>query len=411
MKSDFGTDPDRVSLRVEKDGSLTVCEFGPDMFYLARVEKGFVPGWCAGKPGTFGLEGHDGGFLANAVPLGSMHTVGYRPDRPFEALIEITPRCNRNCPHCFVKHDSAVVELSAPEWEMVFARLASSGVMVLHITGGEPLVRADILDIVAAAKKHHLLVHLDTNATLADAKTLEKLCALRLDALNVGFDGPCADVYAHTRAKADFEPVLENVKAACQLGIPVVFFFCMHKKNRAYLGALARLGAKLGVRRISIDPVQPVISSSGKTMPRPVCYPVVVATKLWGLLLCRVFRSFPKIGWDVRCNMGLTSFGIHADGKISPCIVSTCEFGNAATDDVATLWQGERFLKYANAAYYQSPCNTCFVPRVPWMKKRFLGKCLFDCRAEVYCRTGNPLGGNDFCVVRRVLKKFRPGAK
>src|SRR5262245_6759156 len=85
---------------------------------------------------------------------------------PLGLLAEITHRCPLQCPYCSnpVALERPKGELTAAEWSRVFAEAAELGVVQLHISGGEPLVRTDIADIIRGARSAGLYVNLITAA-------------------------------------------------------------------------------------------------------------------------------------------------------------------------------------------------------------------------------------------------------
>lgn len=74
-------------------------------------------------------------------------------DRPYGLLAELTYSCPLHCPYCSnpLQLDDYRDELSTKEWQRVFSEAADLGVLQLHLSGGEPLQRHDIVDLVRCA--------------------------------------------------------------------------------------------------------------------------------------------------------------------------------------------------------------------------------------------------------------------
>src|SRR5688572_10623760 len=85
---------------------------------------------------------------------------------PLGLLAEVTHRCPLQCPYCSnpVALEKANEEMPASDWARVFEEAAALGVVQLHVSGGEPLARRDIVDLVRAARGSGLYVNLITAA-------------------------------------------------------------------------------------------------------------------------------------------------------------------------------------------------------------------------------------------------------
>ena len=96
---------------------------------------------------------------------------------PIGLLAEITHRCPLQCPYCSnpVALEKPGGELSAAEWARIFDEAAALGILQVHISGGEPLARRDVTDIVRAARSSGLYVNLITAAVNLTAERADAL--------------------------------------------------------------------------------------------------------------------------------------------------------------------------------------------------------------------------------------------
>ena len=118
--------------------------------------------------------------------------VRYRWPRPAEINLELTHRCNLRCRMCGVwgkTNDHRLAEMTGAEYAELFAQMKAFGVRLVTLAGGEPFIRSDIFDIVAAAKRHGLACNLFTNGTLLDGPKIRRLLANRVDKVIVSIDG------------------------------------------------------------------------------------------------------------------------------------------------------------------------------------------------------------------------------
>lgn len=85
---------------------------------------------------------------------------------PFVAGLELTPKCNLRCVHCYMKDYSTQQLLSADKWKLIIDKLFDAGILVLYMTGGEILSRSDFPEIYIYAKKKGFVIELLTNITM-----------------------------------------------------------------------------------------------------------------------------------------------------------------------------------------------------------------------------------------------------
>lgn len=104
-------------------------------------------------------------------------------DLPIEVMLEVEPRCNFQCAFCFNQHSfakngRALPELKTVYWKKVIAGIARAGIKIIRFTGGEPLLRSDIYELMGYAKKKGLEVRLNTNGSLINKKNAKRIASL-----------------------------------------------------------------------------------------------------------------------------------------------------------------------------------------------------------------------------------------
>src|ERR1700729_888696 len=106
---------------------------------------------------------------------------------PLGLLAELTHRCPLGCPYCSnpIALDARDSELDAPTWARVFGEAAALGVLQVHLSGGEPGARRDLVEITAAAHDAGLYTNLITSAVGITAQTLHKLGDAGLDHVQI----------------------------------------------------------------------------------------------------------------------------------------------------------------------------------------------------------------------------------
>src|SRR4051794_34750065 len=124
--------------------------------------------------------------------------------RPLALLAELTYRCPLHCPYCSnpVQYPTGS-ELTAAEWKRVLNEAAQLGVLHAGFSGGEPLTRLDLSQIVRAASETGLYTNLITSGIGLSAKCARELKAAGLDSIQISFqadEATLADSIAGTRA-------------------------------------------------------------------------------------------------------------------------------------------------------------------------------------------------------------------
>ena len=97
--------------------------------------------------------------------------------QPIGLLAELTHRCPLACPYCSnpLTLDSRAQELDTATWSRVFHEAAAMGVLQVHLSGGEPASRRDLVELVGAAHDAGLYTNLITSAIGLDSKRLEDI--------------------------------------------------------------------------------------------------------------------------------------------------------------------------------------------------------------------------------------------
>jgi radical SAM protein with 4Fe4S-binding SPASM domain len=182
------------------------------------------------------------GFSDNKRALFLGKTIKYSfqpedfPTAPLRIHLAITYHCPLDCDHCFVKnYKSGREEMNNKKLKSLIDRLVEIGTYEILVSGGEPLIRKDLVEILDYALSKGMIVKLFTNGLLLHEKQIEKLQGLRLSYLAIGFDGPDPISYGAIRgskARIAFNRLLRNIKQAREmLDIPVAIQFTCTKRN------------------------------------------------------------------------------------------------------------------------------------------------------------------------------------
>ncbi|MBB5204703.1 heme d1 biosynthesis radical SAM protein NirJ [Inhella inkyongensis] len=160
-------------------------------------------------------------------------------------------RCNLTCKHCYAlsaDHDYPN-ELNYAEVCTVMDDLKAFRVPVLILSGGEPLLRADLFDIAARAKAMNFYVGLSTNGTLIDAAMADRIAAADFNYVGISLDGIAAVHDRFRRKEGAFDASLAAVRHLQQRGVKVGLRYTMTAMNADQLPALLRLMKDEGAQK------------------------------------------------------------------------------------------------------------------------------------------------------------------
>ena len=171
-----------------------------------------------------------------------------------EAHWSITGACNLKCRHCFMSAPHA--KHGAPTHEQIINiadQLAECGVLRVGLTGGEPLIREDFLDIVQALNERDIGISvIYTNGWLLDEKLLDELAKKNTrTAFQLSFDGIGCHDFLRGVPGAE-ERTIKALKLLQERKIPVSVSMCLHRGNRHVVRESVNLLASLGVKSMKV---------------------------------------------------------------------------------------------------------------------------------------------------------------
>src|SRR5438105_3098943 len=125
--------------------------------------------------------------------------------RLFSLLAEVTYRCPLHCPYCSnpTRLSNLAGELTTEDWKRVISEASDLGALHVGFSGGEPLQRQDLAELIAASRAAGLYSNLITSAIGLSRGRADELKAAGLDSVQISFQSdqePLADTIAGTRA-------------------------------------------------------------------------------------------------------------------------------------------------------------------------------------------------------------------
>ena len=227
---------------------------------------------------TFAHDGLRHGFLSTdgAVPAPYLGRSAYLDtDRLRELWIQLNDFCNLSCAHCLVSSGPDRTQgLETDRIKGAIDQAVALGAERLFFTGGEPLARPDILELVEwVVTTHERELVILTNGTLFKGDRFERLTALAAEAnapraggvermglsepgrglrLQISLDGPTAEINDPIRGAGTFQRILEGVDAAVAAGLRPTLTTTILRHNLDSLDGVVRLASDHGVRNVHL---------------------------------------------------------------------------------------------------------------------------------------------------------------
>src|SRR5215469_518885 len=333
---------------------------------------------------------------------------GAEPPRhwPIGLLAELTHRCPLGCPYCSnpLTLDRRESELDSPTWTRVFEEAAALGVLQVHLSGGEPGVRRDLVEITAAARSSGLYTNLITSGVGVTASTLERLVAAGLDHVQISIQDSEPD---SADKIANYGGAFARKKALAgrliPLKVPLTINCVVHRANIDRITAMVELAVSLGASRVEIAHVQYygwALRNRDSLMPtadqvRRAVKAVEELRKHYhgriviDAVLPDYYARFPKPcvgGW------GRRSLNVTPAGKVLPChaaeVIPNLEFWHVQDHSLADIWTNSpAFQAFRGNAWMKEPCRSC--------ERRDVDH--GGCRCQAFMLTGDAAAADPVC--------------
>jgi pyrroloquinoline quinone biosynthesis protein E len=324
--------------------------------------------------------------------------------RPYVLLAELTYNCPLHCPYCSNPVYSPVgIELATAEWIRVFREASGLGVLHVGLSGGEPLLRRDLPELIAGAREAGLYTNLITSGLGLDLVRAQQLRASGLDSVQISFQAdeePPGDAIAGARAHRHKMGAAAAVK---QAGLPLSLNVVLHRGNIERLSAILALAESLEAQRLELANVQfygwawlnrKALLPSRDQAQAAFALAQTARDRLMGRMeivyvLPDYFEERPKPcmqGWGERY---LT---VNPLGQVLPCPNATCipglQFENVRRKSLATIWhESASFNRFRGEEWMPPPCREC-----PERHADFGG-----CRCQAALLTGDPSATDPVC--------------
>jgi PqqA peptide cyclase len=325
-------------------------------------------------------------------------------DRPFGLLAELTYGCPLHCPYCSNPLELAAYrdELATQEWLRVLAEARDLGVLQLHLSGGEPLLRRDLAEIVRSASELGLYTNLITSALGLTPRRAGQLRTAGLDHVQISVQADEAALSDRLAGTPSFERKLSAARLVKQLGWPLTLNVVLHRQNLDRVDRILDLAEELGADRVELANTQyygwALLNRAGLLPSRVQVERAEVLVRaarerLAGRMeiiyvLPDYYSRYPKPcmgGW------GRRQLTVVPNGDVLPCPAAhTLPLPRASVREHSLAWIWEEsplFRSFRGTDWMSDPCRSC-----PRREVDFGG-----CRCQAFQLTGDAARTDPVC--------------
>lgn len=306
-----------------------------------------------------------------------------------------TCRCNLKCKHCYndsFTKESVLDELSTEEGINMIVQAVPLGLKAILFTGGEPLLRDDLLELVKFAKRKKVSVFLATNGTLVGNNFIKDFKGI-IDKINISLDAASAKKHDDIRRiKGSFYKSLKTIKKLKKY-FNVSIAFTAHSENLTELSSVAKIARENKVS-LTIKRYIPVGRGLNSNLTlSPFNYRILIDEVKHLKENQKVSFSDPfpasfgkKTDVYGGCLAGIYSLSVDFNGDIFICTKLKIFLGNIKTTPLFEIWNNSPILDQLRNRELKGNCKNC---------DRILS--CGGCRAAAYAETGDLLAADPLC--------------
>jgi len=296
---------------------------------------------------------------------------------PLALIAEVTHRCPLHCVYCSNPLELAGTknELSTEEWTGVFQQCGKLGMLHAHLTGGEPLARPDLTELISAARAAGLYTNLITSGIGLNEQRLQTLVDAGLDHIQISFQDSreaAANWIAGAKAHAH---KIELSRAIRKHKIAFTVNLVVHRQNLDHLQEMIAFIEQLNPERVEIAHTQYygwALANRAALLPtraqleKAVTIVADAEQRLAGRMridsvVPDYYAKYPKAcmgGWGRRLML------INPAGKVLPChaaeVLPGMSFENVREKSLDWIWQeSSSFRKFRGEDWMPEPCRSC----------------------------------------------------
>lgn len=327
--------------------------------------------------------------------------------QPLWLLAEITYRCPLHCAFCYNPTDYAdhtKNELNTDEWIKVLRDARKMGALQLGISGGEPLLRDDIEDIVTEANQLGYYSNLITSGVGLTEKRIDAFKAGGLDHIQLSMHDITEEISNFVTDTKTFKLKQKVAAMIKDRGYPMVLNVVIHRYNIGHIKEILEMAEKLGADYVELANTQYYgWSLINRNQLMPTKEQIDEAEKITNEFReyignkMKIFFVVPDY-YAERPKKCMNGWGevfmiVTANGDVLPChsarVLPNIDFPNVKNDQLNDIWyDSSAFNKYRGDEWMKEPCRSCSE------KENDLG----GCRCQAYLLSGDAEGADPICT-------------
>jgi pyrroloquinoline quinone biosynthesis protein E len=329
-------------------------------------------------------------------------------DKPYAMLAELTYACPLHCPYCSnpVALDDYRDELTTDEWRRVFAEAADLGVLQVHLSGGEPMKRRDIVELAQSANELGMYTNLITSGLGFSTRRAEQLRDAGLDHVQVSIQADERDLSDQIAGTASFERKHEVTRLVKKLGWPLTLNVVLHRQNIDRIDAILDMAAVMEADRIELANTQYAgwagrnraeLLPSREQLERAEAMVLAARARLGDRMeiiyvIPDYYSKYPKPcmdGWARR------QFTVVPNGEALPCPAAhelarglSLPSTNVREHSLEWIWaESPLFTQFRGDSWMPDPCRSCDRREIDFG----------GCRCQAFALTGDAARTDPVC--------------
>ena len=333
---------------------------------------------------------------------------------PYLVAINLTRRCNLNCAHCYMDAEQKATgqgdELSSQELDHLLLEIAAEAPgAIIVLTGGEPLLRQDLPELVATGAKAGLQMVLGTNGVLLDPQRIAELRAAQLSGMGISLDATRAEDHdAFRGVPGSFDRTMDAIGSCKEAGIHVQIHFTVTRSNQDQIEEVALLAREMGASIINffflicVGRGERVIDLNSAEYEHALTKIADLQAEQNGIMVqARCAPHFKRIlyerdsaspftrarGYDGGGCLAATRYcRIDPRGEVTPCPYMEISAGSIRDRSFRAIWRDSPLFRSMREPRLEGRCGSCEYSLL-----------CGGCRARSLVETGNLMAEDPSC--------------
>ena len=325
--------------------------------------------------------------------------------RPYTLVAELTYRCPLRCVYCSNPVDfyRSRSELSTGEWRRVFSQAAELGVMQLHLSGGEPVLREDLVELIQHARANDLYTNLITGGTLLDEDKLRRFRDAGLDHIQLSIQGAARESAETIAGVGSHQKKLDVAQLIRKIGFPLTLNVVIHRLNIVEVPELITLALELGADRLELANTQfyawaaenrRALMPTREDYDRAEEIARAAIAKYRGTLEIAFVQNDYLSGEPKPCmgGWGRSYMCINPSGAVMPChaaaVIPGLIFESIRDNSLEKIWRDSPAMNaFRGDDWMMEPCRSCARKEIDFG----------GCRCQAFMLTGNAAEADPIC--------------